>query len=163
MRKLRYRSRISLDAFRFMRNRGIAKESHYQKSTLNTRVCRHKAGIPLTFFENYHLLQQEDERHLKVAVALIGPISVSIKVTENFFIYQSGVFYDTWCRDENVSVNHAVLLVGYGTDPTWGQYWIIQNSWGKHWGENGFARMGRNTLVNCGIASAPIFPVVNSH
>merc|ERR1719323_2324562 len=41
---------------------------------------------------------------------------------------------------------HAILAVGWGVEHTsWGsvRYWIVRNSWGRSWGENGYARMRR--------------------
>jgi predicted phage tail protein len=35
-------------------------------------------------------------------------------------------------------INHAIVLVGWGTDPTYGTYWILRNSWGYWWGDDGY-------------------------
>ena len=53
--------------------------------------------------------------------------------------YRGGVF-DRCDFNANIGLNHAVQLVGYGTDPAEGDYWIVRNSWGASWGEEGYIR-----------------------
>lgn len=54
-------------------------------------------------------------------VAEIGPVAVAIDASqESFFSYANGVYYDPLCS--TVVINHAVLLVGYGTDTIGGDY-----------------------------------------
>ena len=36
-----------------------------------------------------------------------------------------------------------MTLVGYGTDEKYGDYWLVRNSWGTNWGENGYIRIKR--------------------
>lgn len=73
------------------------------------------------------------------AVANIGPIIVLVDASK-FSKYESGVF--TGCTGSvNVTLNHAVVLVGYGTDEHDGDFWLIRNSWGTRFGENGYIRI----------------------
>ena len=44
-----------------------------------------------------------------------------------------------------MDMNHSVVILGWGKDPKTGVgYWIVRNSWGADWGENGHARVARN-------------------
>ena len=49
------------------------------------------------------------------------------------------------CNDPSIkgkSIDHSVTLVGYGTDDKSGDmYWLVRNSWGTSWGENGYYRI----------------------
>ena len=54
----------------------------------------------------------------------------------------------------NRGINHAVLAVGYGIEH--GQdYWLVKNSWGTNWGENGYIKVKMGT---CGIDSTVSVP-----
>lgn len=71
--------------------------------------------------------------------------------------FHSGVYH---CKHHHFNMNHAVLLVGYGTDEEFGDYWLVKNSWGAEWGEKGYFRIARNRGNTCGIASMGITPIV---
>ena len=149
-----------MDAFEYIRNHGVASERSYPGLALRRDQCKRNLTQETTTINSFKLVSPGNELALKTAVALFGPVSVSIKVTNNFFFYKGGVFFDPACNDGQRTTSHAVLLVGYGTDDIGGDYWIVRNSWGTLWGEKGFARLTRNSQMNCEISSAAIYPVL---
>lgn len=70
--------------------------------------------------------------------------------------YRSGIFAPSRCNAD--SLNHAVLLVGFGTEDG-SDYWTVKNSWGESWGEDGYFRMARGVGM-CGVNTAVVTGVV---
>jgi hypothetical protein len=52
-------------------------------------------------------------------------------------------------------IDHAVVLVGYGYEKGLG-YWILKNSYGAEWGQQGFFNLVMDDMVNCGLNVFPI-------
>merc|ERR1719253_928129 len=87
------------------------------------------------------------------AIAEKGPVAVSV-AADKWFDYESGVF--NGCPKDAV-IDHAVTAIGYGEQEQDGtKYWLIQNSWGTDWGENGHIRLQRHDQdTYCGMNNDP--------
>merc|ERR1712242_21321 len=61
------------------------------------------------------------------------------------------------------SLDHGILAVGYGTDSSGTNYWLVKNSWGTSWGMEGFAKLlrGKNSAGECGILMQASYPLVS--
>jgi len=101
-----------------------------------------------------------NEANLAQAVAM-NPVSVAIEAdTQVFQLYKSGVITSSAC---GTSLDHGVLVVGYGTENGI-DYWLVKNSWGTGWGEDGYVKIEKTSSSSskgvCGIAMQPSYPVV---
>ena len=76
---------------------------------------------------------------------LRGPVMAGLDVYDDFAVYSSGIYKH---RTGNYLGGHEVSIVGYNDR---GRYWIVRNSWGKEWGEDGFIRISYDDTS--GIAS----------
>ena len=99
----------------------------------------------------------KDPQAMKEAMFVHGPLAVSMRVGDNFRNYASGIYTpeennEADCPDLNVyGTNHAMAAVGYGTDEETGlDYWIIKNSWGPEWADQGYIRVARGENA-CGV------------
>jgi len=71
---------------------------------------------------------------------------------DKWFDYDSGIF--NGCGADAV-IDHAVTAIGYGSE-NGEKYWMIQNSWGAEWGEEGHIRLQRHDEDdNCGMNNDP--------
>ena len=93
---------------------------------------------------------RNEDRCIKYELHFRGPVQATMRVTPEFFLYQSGVYRCAGSsidrqnpRYANLAAYHSVRLLGWGTEynhQTRQQesYWIAANSWGTGWGERGY-------------------------
>uniref|UniRef100_K7KXU4 Peptidase C1A papain C-terminal domain-containing protein n=1 Tax=Glycine max TaxID=3847 RepID=K7KXU4_SOYBN len=129
------------DAFKFIiQNHGLNTEANYPYIR-QTRM--------LLLLITGHILQK--------AVAN-NPVSVAIDASgSDFQFYKSGVFTGS-CGTE---LDHGVTAVGYGVSDDGTEYWLVKNSRGTEWGEEGYIRMQRGVDSEealCGIAVQASYP-----
>jgi len=140
-------------------NGGMALESDYPYM-MQDQFCNADIRTSGVTVQSYVNVTEFSEEALQDAVATIGPVAVAIDAAhEEFEYYKSGVYYNPNCKNDIDSLDHEVLVVGYGTED--GQdYWLVKNSWSTHWGDNGYVKMSRNRNNNCGIATQATYPLV---
>jgi len=123
------------NAYSYMTKNSICSVREYPYVEKQTRCRKCKGIIRLRRFTRF-----TGESNLLNAVSQ-QPIAVALGVGSDFKQYKSGLFTGS-CSSR---AQHAVVIIGY--TPT---EWIIQNSWGKSWGEDGFMRIPRG-IQKCGI------------
>jgi len=147
------------NAFKYIKeNHGIDTESSYPYEAKDD-TCRYKPKQSGATDKGFVDIPEGDEKKLQAALATVGPVSVAIDASqETFRFYTSGVYYEKKCS--STELDHGVLAVGYGTDSKGRDYWIVKNSWGPSWGDEGYIKMARNKRNNCGIATSASYPLV---
>jgi cathepsin L len=139
-------------------NNGVDTEDSYPYTTSGPNDCQFSASNIGATISSYTDVTSGDEGALATACNQ-QPVSVAIDAShQSFQMYSDGVYYEPDCSSSQL--DHGVLVVGYGTDDSGNDYWIVKNSWGSSWGMDGYINMSRNKNNNCGIATSASYPVV---
>jgi cathepsin L len=129
-------------------NGGIAAQSDYPYTSGygSSGTCKNTKHDKVVKISGYVDIASNDYNALIDAVQ-DGPVAISVDAS-GWESYGSGIFDPKYC---GTTINHAVTLVGYGEE-NGKKFWKIRNSWGPHWGENGYIRLLRHDDGNvpCG-------------
>ncbi|KAI3414814.1 uncharacterized protein J3R85_015854 [Psidium guajava] len=136
-------------------NEGIASEDTYPyKGKVGTCDSTTQQAAQIKDFVDV----PPGEEELLKAVAQ-QPVSVGIAAGGQEFMSYSGGVFNGDCGEQ---LDHAVVVVGYGTSEDGTEFWKIRNSWGETWGEEGYMRIQRGVDSSkgmCGLASQASYPV----
>ena len=134
-------------AFRYLVKAGGQESAQNYPYFAEDGQCRFSKSKIVAHISGYKDVKKDDCATL-LQFAKAGPTSIGIAASD-IQQYSSGVFSDAKC---GTGLNHGVTLIGYGTDSTLNKdYYLVRNSWGLNWGEQGYIRMDRNVMTKTGI------------
>jgi cathepsin L len=139
-------------AFNYVKESGICSEESYPYTAVE-EICKQSQCQSVISTLQGFIDIDTDENALKAAVGTVGPVSVAVAATIEWQLYGGGLLDLPDCN--SIDVNHGVLVVGYGQDGS--DYWIIKNSWGLEWGEEGYIRLFRGSN-QCHVSEIASYP-----
>jgi cathepsin L len=132
------------------KNGGLCLESAYPYTSGTTKTagsCQRSCTVASgTKVVSSTAVPANSDSAMMAALAL-QPVSVAVEADQRDFQLYSGDVFTGSC---GTSLDHAVLLVGYGVYKDGLEYYILKNSWGTSWGVNGYMLIGKNTDPNTG-------------
>jgi len=142
-------------AFTYAESNMMETEAEYPYKGRDGK-CAAKGGS--VEVKNFKDVAPKSPAALAAAVAE-GPVSIAIDAGSILFQLYHGGIMKHLC---GTSLDHGVLLVGYGTDKGT-DYWLVKNSWGASWGEKGYFRILRDMTKDgagvCGLQLQPSYPI----
>ncbi|KMZ75027.1 Cysteine proteinases superfamily protein [Zostera marina] len=145
-------------AFEYIKKNGLATSDDYPYTAKNS-TCKSNFSKAATI-DGCKSVESHSEEQLLYAVAK-RPVYVEINSAfiKQYRFYHRGMYSCSKCVVHKL--NHAVVVVGYGHNGS-SDYWIIKNSWGENWGDDGYMMMSRNVCDGqgtCGITEYPSYPI----
>lgn len=129
------------ECFEYVHGEGIKFEEDYEYRANVSEACGNNRGKSVFPLKDFFYIESGDEEAITRMIATVGPVAVALD-DRHFHHYAGGILDNTQGCNET---NHVVALVGYGVDAKSGQeYYLAKNSWGRRWGEDGYARIARN-------------------
>jgi len=133
------------NAFNHIIQDGITRESctPYRENDLMCIRCP-DAKNELVRIKNTVLINPTIQS-IEYYVSNVGPVTAYLFACNDFQAYQGGIYRHSnrLIECDESSGLHEIIIVGYKH----GEYWIIKNSWGSGWGEDGFARIAYSETV----------------
>jgi len=140
------------NGFRYVAQNPLELEADYPY-TARDGTCKYVKSKGKGLVASHFDVTPNSDTQLMAAITQ-QPVSVAIEADQIAFQGYTGGVITSGC---GTRLDHGVLAVGYGTlDGE--DFYLVKNSWGSSWGDNGYVRIGRGASNVCGILSDASYP-----
>ncbi|TGZ53146.1 putative peptidase C1-like protein F26E4.3 [Temnothorax longispinosus] len=121
-----------------------------KRSNLNAAGCRNPSHpLRTELYKVGPAYRLGNETDIMQEILTSGPVQATMRVYQDFFIYKSGIYKHSRSAELHDSGYHSVRIIGWGEETSYRgpplKYWLVVNSWGHSWGEDGLFKIQRGT------------------
>ncbi|CDW71295.1 cathepsin l [Stylonychia lemnae] len=147
------------NVYYYLQDIKLVSEDYYPYTAME-EICR-ASLIPsgVLNIKEFYQGSSSNSTYIK-GLLMKNPLAIGISGNSDIFrFYKKGIISSSLC---GTNIDHAVVLVGWGQQDKTTNYWIIKNSFGTSWGENGYAKILMENKTNsiCGIGKDITYPIL---
>ncbi len=142
---------------------GITNETDFPYAEADPGECSHFEQ-PRVKFKAWYRIECNNIEAIKTAIMTYGVVDAAVLTTNAMTAYSSGVYDDANITCSEIPCyyersDHAIALVGWDDDD---QAFILRNSWGEYWGENGYMKIKYSAAgVSCAVTYLVMGPIIS--
>lgn len=144
-------------SYDWLKDNKTMREADYPY-TAKDGTCRYDESKGVTNVSSYG---RTFGRNANKNAILRQPVNVAVAAGNDVFRnFSSGVI--TASSGCPVRIDHAIVAVGWGVTEDGTEYYIVRNSWGESWGENGYVNLATtgSVLGTCGVNEYVYYPTL---
>lgn len=126
-----------IDCYRYAEHGHMHLEKDWPYTTIVDSCWEEIHGNSVLQVKSYGIIPHYSMAQFKARLAQ-QPVSITMEADQDIFRFYQGGIIST--KDCGINLDHALLAVGYGTDRGI-DYYLVKNSWGPKWGEQGYVRI----------------------
>lgn len=134
----------AIDTFEYIRVHGVTTERSYPFKRINGTCQREKAKLPRYYIRGYEVVPPLDELEMMRAVAR-QPVMATVCSIGPYATYKKsdGILREPYMWGKIHPICHCVLVAGYDTSDQGEPYWIVKDSRGTKYGDEGYVYLYR--------------------
>ncbi|MCK5681329.1 hypothetical protein KAI46_11020, partial [bacterium] len=138
--------------------RGVCLEISYPYTAVDQGCIAGSEDAPRIQFDEWFRVPCGDVEAIKSAIMTYGVVDAAVRTLpgDPFVAYRGGIYEDTYTSCdavpcEDAYTTHCIALVGWD-DNSGNGYWLLRNSWGTGWGEDGYMKISYHAAhVACAV------------
>jgi C1A family cysteine protease len=134
-----------------------AKSGECEEDHMENNECR----VNNEFYKIIDFCLAQEDVGIKKEILKNGPVVAQMTIFTDFLTYKDGFYHRT---EDAFKFNgqHVVKIVGWDKQADGGDFWIVQNTWGSDWGDNGFVKVlaqDKSTMLDFYAIGVAVYPM----